>query len=136
MGKVYLLITLCYTYYLIRKGMVLNDGNSHLDHLLQKSLRYNRHKDNYKISLEEGVIPAGLKLRKDPAFLPVTDDFQKKWNAILFNADRNLAELLLVETDSVIKKHELDFSQELKTIFQFDRRYRSVIKKKHQPCEN
>ena len=31
MGKVYLLITLYDIYYLLRKGMVLNDGNSHLD---------------------------------------------------------------------------------------------------------
>ena len=37
-----------------------------------------------------------MKLRKDRAFLPVTDGLQKKWNAILFNAERNLAELLLV----------------------------------------
>ena len=59
MDKVYLLITLYYIYYLIRKGMVLNDGNSYLDHLFQKSLRYNHHKENYKISLEEGVIPIG-----------------------------------------------------------------------------
>ena len=90
MDKVYLLITLYYTYYLTRKGMVLNDGNSHLDHLFQKSLRYNHHKENYKISLEEGVTPTGLKLRKDPAFLPVNDGFQQKWDAILFNGEINL----------------------------------------------
>ena len=59
MDKVYLLITLYYIYYLIRKGMVLNDGNSYLDHSFQKSLRYIHHKENYKISLEEGVIPIG-----------------------------------------------------------------------------
>ena len=88
-----------------------------------QSLRYNNHKENYKISLEEGVTPTGFKLRKDPAFLPVTDSFQQKWDAILFNAERNLVELLLVETDSVIKKLELDFDKELKkTISQFDRR--------------
>ena len=29
--------------------------------------------ENYEISLEEGVTPTGLKLRKDPAFLPVSD---------------------------------------------------------------
>ena len=88
-----------------------------------QSLRYNNHKENYKISLEEGVTPTGLKSRKDPAFLPATDGFQQKWDAILFNAERNLVELLLVETDSVIKKLELDFDKELKkTISQFDRR--------------
>ena len=30
-----------------------------------------------KISLEEGVTPTGLKVRRYPAFLPVTDGFQK-----------------------------------------------------------
>ena len=96
--------------------MVLSNGNSYLDHLFQKSLRYNRQKNkkNYKISLEEEVIPTGLKLRKDPAFLPVTDGFQQKWDTILFNAERHLVELLLGETDSVIKKLELDFNKELK----------------------
>ena len=114
--------------------MVLNDYNSHLDHLFQKSLRYNHHKENYKISLEEVVTPIGLKLRKDPAFLPVTDGFQQKWDAILFNAERNLVELLLVETDSVIKKLELDFDKEMKRLFPNSiEENRSVIKKKHQP---
>ena len=97
--------------------MVLNDGNSYLDHLFQKSLRYNHHKENYKISLEEGITPTGLKLRKDPAFLPLTDGFQQKWDVILFNAEKNLVELLLVETDSVIKKLEFDFNKELKRQF-------------------
>ena len=66
------------------------------------------------MSLEEGVTPTGLKLRKGPAFLPVTDGFQQKWDAILLNAERNLVELLLVEAASVIKKLELDFNKELK----------------------
>ena len=39
--------------------------------------------------------------------------FQQKWDAILFNAERNLVELLLVETDSVIKKIELDLELDL-----------------------
>ena len=94
--------------------MLLNEGNSHLDHLFQKSLRHNHHKENYEMSLEEGVTPTGLKLRKGPAFLPVTDGFQQKWDAILLNAERNLVELLLVEAASVIKKLELDFNKELK----------------------
>ena len=106
----------------------------HHIHLFQKSLRYNHHKENYKISLEEGVTPTGLKLRKAPAFLPVTDCFQQKWDAILFNAERNLVELPLVETGSVIKKLEIDFNKELKRQFPDSIvENRSVIKKKHQP---
>ena len=39
--------------------------------------------------------------RKNSTFLPVTDGFQQKWDAILFNTERNLVELLLVQ-----KKHQ------------------------------
>ena len=86
------------------------------------------------MSLEEGVTPTGLKLRKGPAFLPVTDGLQQKWDAILLNAERNLIELLLVEADSVIKKLELDFNKELKWLFPGSiEENRSVIKEKHQP---
>ena len=52
MDRNYMLILL---YYLVIKGIVLNDGLSHLDHLLQKSLRYNHDKENYKIILQEGI---------------------------------------------------------------------------------
>ena len=72
--------------------------------------------------------------RKKPAFLPVTDGFQQKWDAILFNTERNLVELLLVENDILIKKLELDFNKELKKHFPDSiEENRSVIKKKHQP---
>ena len=75
-----------------------------------------------------------MKLREDPAFSPVTDGFQQKWNAILFNAEKNLVELLFVETDSVIKKLELDFNKELKRQFPDSiEEKKSIIKKKHQP---
>ena len=116
--------------------MVMNNGNSHLDNLFQKSLRCNHHKENYKISLDEGVTPSGLMLSKDQAFLLVTDSFQQKWDAILSNAEGNLVELLLVESDIVIKKLELDFNKELKKQFSDSiEEDRSVIKKKHQPYQ-
>ena len=54
--------------------MVLQNGAlSHLDHLVQKSIRYRHHKENYVKSLNEGIIPTGLKIKKRPALLP----FQK-----------------------------------------------------------
>ena len=43
--------------------MVIQDGGmSLLDRLLQKSLRYKHHRENYIQSLEEKVIPAGLSI--------------------------------------------------------------------------
>ena len=50
MNKVYMINIF---YYVVIKGMVLNEGLSHLDHLFQKSLPYHHHKENYEISLQE-----------------------------------------------------------------------------------
>ena len=58
-----------------------------------------------------------MKLRKDQAFLPVWDSFQRKWDAILFNADKNLVRLLLVEAGNVIKKLEFVFNKKVKIEF-------------------
>ena len=63
-------------------SMVFSDGLEHLDKLLQKSLRHKHHQLNYEESLCRGVIPKGLRTRKDPAFEPISDDFQIKWNEI------------------------------------------------------
>ena len=95
--KVYHLIVLCI--FLI-KGMVTFDGNSHLDLVFQKALRYSRHRENYKESLQNGVIPPGLRIKKQPAFIPTTEDFYIKWDSILYDAERKLVELLLVESES------------------------------------
>ena len=59
-------------------GMVFSDGLEHLDKLLQKSLRYKHHQLTYEESLRRGVIPKGLRIRKDPAFEPMSDDFDCK----------------------------------------------------------
>ena len=46
--------------------MVLPEGSTtHLDHLLQKSLRYQHNKENHIQSLNEGIIPNGLQLNKN-----------------------------------------------------------------------
>ena len=61
-------------------GMVLLDGLTlHLDHLLQKSLRYKHHKENYIRSLNEGIVPVVLHLNKKPAFVPVLENFKKNY---------------------------------------------------------
>ena len=66
MKELYLLISsVIYAIYVFYfdKGMKLNDSyTTKLDHLLQKSIRYKHHYDNYKKSLELDLIPAGLKI--------------------------------------------------------------------------
>ena len=44
----------------------------------------------------------------------MTGQFNKKWNSVLFHTERRLVELLLTESDNVIKNVETDFDQELK----------------------
>ena len=87
---------------MVQRMAVKNDALSHLDLLLQKSLRYKHHKENYLYSLEHGIIPSGLKINKKPAFVPVSNDFTNKWSNILRSAEEKLVNLLLSESDNVI----------------------------------
>ena len=51
----------------------------------------------------------------------------------MFNAEKSLIELLLVESDNVIKKLEFDFNKDLKRQFPDSvEENRSVFRKKHQ----
>ena len=74
-------------------SMVFSDGLERLDKLLQKIFKH--HQLNYEESLRHGVIPKGLRIRKKPAFEPISDYIQIKWNEILYNVENNLVELLL-----------------------------------------
>ena len=112
MKIVYFLITIIYVTNLI-DGMMLYDGEQHLERLLQKSLRYQHHQKNYEKSLETGIILKGLKIKKVPAFHPVSEDFFIKCKEILYNAEKNLVELLLYESSKVIAKIEINFSNEI-----------------------
>ena len=80
---------------IIQRMVIENDGLSHLDLLLQKTLRYKHHK-------EHRIISSGLKINEKPAFIPVSNDFTEKWNNILRSAEEKLVILLLAESDNVI----------------------------------
>ena len=60
---------------LVNRMVIQDGGMSHLDILLQKSLRYKHHRENCIQSSEEKVIPSGLKINKKPAFAPISEDF-------------------------------------------------------------
>ena len=96
-------------------GMVLQDGKlSHLELLIQKPMRYKHHKGNYIKSLEEGITPLGLQIKKNPAFLPVSKNFVSKWNAILNEAENNIIKLFMYESAQVTAKIEVEIQEELK----------------------
>ena len=102
------------------KGMVTFDGNSHLDSVFQKALRYSHHRENYNKSLQNGVIPPGLRINKQLAFIPTTADFYIKWDSILYDTERKLVELLLVESEKVIAKIEIDINNQLNEEYSTD----------------
>ena len=75
--------------------------------------------------MEEGIIPSGLKIKKKPAFQPVSEDFETKWNSILYNAERNIVELLQYEAEKVIAKIQVEIQAEVneKNPEKFERKY-------------
>ena len=60
------------------KEMVYDGITLKLEHLMQKSIRYQHHHLRYKESLNNGLIPNGLKINKKPAIRPVSEDFFEK----------------------------------------------------------
>ena len=70
--------------------MVAKDVTEHLDYLLQKSFRYEHHLKNFEESPKTRLIPYGLCIKKSVGITLVTEDFHRKWQQILYNADKNL----------------------------------------------
>ena len=91
--------------------MLLTDGTKYLDYLLQKNYRYEQNLQNYQTSLKMGLMPNGLKINKSPAITPVSEDFNIKWNEVLYNAEKNV-ELLLYESSKVIVKIQVELDLE------------------------
>ena len=94
-------------------GMVIFDGNTHLDYLYQKSLRYQHHRENCLTSLLEGLIPSGSKINKRPAFEAVTDELENQWNSVLYDDEKRLVKLLLKESESVVAKVQSEIELEI-----------------------
>ena len=82
----------------------LTNCNPHLDVLYPMSIRYKHHEDNLWQSLVNETTPFSLHIKKAPGIVPVTEDFNIKWNGILKSTERNLIKLLLVESENVITK--------------------------------
>ena len=96
-------------------GMVLYDGSTKtLDHLVQKSLRYKHHMQNYIRSLDDGIIPTGLRINKKPAINTVSSDFHSNYKTILSKAEKDLVQLLLVESDEIIAKVDFEIQSHIK----------------------
>ena len=129
MKKVYRVIALTIYYLFVVEGMVLTGGTEYLDYLLQKNYRYEHHLENYETSLKTGLILNGLKIKKSPAITPVSEDFNTKWNEVLYNAEKNLVALLLYESSKVIAKIQVQLDLEVRKIDpgNYNRNYESLM---------
>ena len=58
------------------------------------------------------ITSVGLKIKKKPAFQPVSEDFEFKWNFITFNAEGRIVQLLLYESENVFRKIEVKIQKE------------------------
>ena len=66
------------------------DGNTYLDLLSWKALRYEHHQDNFKKILSNDVTPFELCIKKTTVIETVNEDFHIKWHSIFKNAEKEL----------------------------------------------
>ena len=122
---------------MVKRMVIENDKLSHLALLLQKSLRYKHHKENYLYSLEHGIIPSRLKINKKPAFIPVSNVFTKKWNYIPRSVEDKLVNLVLSESDNVFDNLQTKIKEGLQNNFgnDIEKSFKN-LGKKHQDYKN
>ena len=113
--------------------MVYIEGNSHLDLLFQKALRYEHHRENFRESLSNNGKPFGLRIKKASAILSVNEDFHIKWKEILKNAEKELIELLLLESETIIVRVQFEVDNSVNALFPEDQEeIRKHLKEKNR----
>ena len=111
-------LTIIYTTLVI--GMLYIESNAHLDLLFQRSLSYEHHRKNFKESFSNNVTPFGLCITKAPAIVPVNEYFHIKWQKILKSAEKELIELLLLESETIIAKIQFELDNLVNALFPED----------------
>lgn len=71
----------------------------------EKLVKIHIHEMDYERSLKSGVIPRGLRLKKEACLGSLTVEFKERWENILVEAELNLVRLLYEE--SIAIKHLL-----------------------------
>ena len=87
------------------------------DRIYHQMLWYEHHQGNYQSSLQHGIIPYCLQLKKHTQIETILGDFPAKWPNILYNAEWKLINLLLDETEVMHKMIENDFDEVLRTSY-------------------
>ena len=110
----HLITWLPFIVYMVNEMVIKNGWLSERDILFQKSIRYSQDKENYLRRLQEGIPTIGLKLKKKPALVAVSEDLQTKWDEVLHTVEINLVQLLNADTGKVIAKFEKNIDEHLK----------------------
>ena len=85
--------------------------------IYQRMLRYKHHHENYKNSLLNNITPPGLQLYKKAPKKTVSEDFSVKWTNVLCNAERNLVQLLLKESQLIYDKMDKELNDTIKSAY-------------------
>ena len=72
-----------------------------------------------------------MLINKKPAINTVSSDFHNNWKTIISKAEKDLVQLLLVESDKIIDKIDFEIQLHIKEYQPSNREY-ELIEKKHQ----
>ena len=61
----------------------------------------------------ESLTLSGLRIKKRPAFKPLSDTFKGEWNSILYDKGKRLVELLLKESEEAVSVVEAEIQVEI-----------------------
>ena len=92
-------------------------SNSNLNLLFERALCYEDYRENFRESLLNNIAPFGFHIEKSSVIVPVNEDFHIKWHSILKNAEKQLVELLLTESETIIAKIQLEVDQPIDALF-------------------
>ena len=82
---------------------------------------------------QNNVTPFGLCIKKAPAIVPVNEDFHIKWQKILKSAEKELIELLLLESETIIAKIQFEVDSSVNALFPKDQEeVRQHLKEKNR----
>ena len=86
-------------------------SNQITDKIYQRMLRYEHHQENYRKSLLNNITPYGLQLKKNAQIETISEDFSKKWQNVLYDAERRLVQLLLAESELAYNQMNRDLNE-------------------------
>ena len=120
-------------YIILVVAMANIDGNTYLDLLFQKALRDEHHQENFKKIISNDVTSFELRIKKTPAIETVNEDCHIKWHGISKNAEKQLIELLLFESETVVAKVQFVVVKSINALFPNDEgQVKNILREKNR----